>query len=102
MKPMFFCGTCGEQVVNGLGVLQHPKAEHPQLQSVAVPICSFGIQVKLLQTAHTIVILMEGLLLPIQLIQIICVRFRHVPHPCGNIKQVVRGGTVENTSGVGQ
>lgn len=57
-------GTCGEQVLDGVRVLQQPHQVHPQLKPVAVPVSSFGVRVELLQTAHPVKVDGEGLLLP--------------------------------------
>lgn len=80
-------GTCGEQVLDGIRVLQQPHGVHPQLQPVAVAISSFRVCVELLQAAHAIKVTRERLLLTSHPVHVEGVSLWHVQHPCGHIHQ---------------
>lgn len=75
--------TCGEQVFDGVRVLKQPHGVHPQLQSVAVAVGSFGVRVEPLQAAHPVEVYGKRLLLAGHLVQVEGVRLWHVEHPCG-------------------
>lgn len=80
--------TCGQQVLDGVRVLQQPHGVHPQLEPVAVAVRGLGVGVELLQAAHPVELGREQCAVPRRLVQVEYVSLGHIEHPC--VKEIIR------------